>query len=274
MEREYVHMKIKYTVKILSAAVAILIFLTGCAPSGAGNEPDLTQTINNESISEETTTAPAEENIFAGLESVKYDGREFNILSRDTELNEFSAEEETGDIINDSIYKRNKLVEETFDVTINVKSYVWDENIIKNSVTAGDGAYDLVDNYAAFAGNLIGAGVYLNLLDVPHLRLTESWWSQHAVNELTVNGRLYIVPGDITINLWETIMTVFFSKGWLEASNLESPYNLVKNGEWTLEKMLELCRSVSADVNGDGIMYTEDRYRKFGVKPLDLSMGI
>ncbi|MCL2158760.1 MAG: hypothetical protein FWH48_05060, partial [Oscillospiraceae bacterium] len=86
------------------------------------------------------------------------------------------------------------------------------------------------------------------------------WWSQHAVDELTVNGKLFIVPGDITINLWETIMTIFFSKGLLRDLNLEDPYSLVKSGDWTYDKMLAMCKGASADLNGDGIMYTEDRY--------------
>ena len=248
---------------VLFAVIAAAALLTACASgetSGGGNSL-LPENGDASGEGESESGEPDKEDIFAGIEQITSGGRQFNILSREDMFDEFYSEAETGEIINDAIFRRNRTVEETFDVKINVVNMgPWSEGPIKNSVMAGNGAYDLIDGYAAFVGNIVSSGLYLNLLDIPHLRLTEPWWSQHAVNELTVNGKLFIVPGDITINLWETIMTVFFSKGLLQDFNLEDPYILVKDGKWTLEKLIEMCRGVSADLNGDGTMYTEDRY--------------
>jgi hypothetical protein len=41
---------------------------------------------------------------------------------------------------------------------------------------------------------------------------------------------------------------------------IEDLYSLVKAGNWTLPKMLELSKLVSVDLNGDGIMDENDRY--------------
>ena len=252
----------KLKIVCLFFVFALLIF--GCADAGdsGGSGEDLQQAEKTAELELEDE-APAED-IFAGLETQTYGGREFNILARDQMFTQFYADEETGDIINDAVYRRNRTVEDKYEVRINViNSGEWSEQPIRNSVTAGDGAYDLIDGYAAFVGSIVTAGLYLNLLDVPHLRLTEAWWSQHAVDELTVRGNLYIVPGDITINLWETIMTIFFSKEIIKNYNLENPYELVKNGTWTLDKMIEMSRDIPTDINGDGIMYVEDRFGTF-----------
>ena len=249
--------------KCFTAVLLLVSIMAALFAACASEKPDTSQNADNvpgNGASADEQAEPAEEDIFAGIEINEYGGRQFNILARENYVEQFEAEEENGDIINDSVYKRNRTVEEKFDVKINVIASPWNEQNIKKSVTAGDGAFDLIDNYAAYVGNLAGAGLYLNLLDIPQLRLTERWWSQHAVDELTVNGKLFVVPGDITINLWETIMTVFFSKGLLKDLNLEDPYKLVTSGNWTYNKMLEMCKNASADLNGDGKMYTEDRY--------------
>ena len=257
-------MKIKsITAFLILIIIASMTFLTACASGDTVNNQDSQKPVNenNADDADENEEPEVEEDIFAGIEKNEYGGKVFNILARTDMFDQFFSEGETGDIINDSVFKRNRLVEDTFDVKINVINMGdWNESAIKKSVMAGDGAYDLVDGYAAFVGSLISAGLYQNLLEIPHLRLTEPWWSQHAVDELTVNGKLFIVPGDISLNLWETIMTVFFSKGLLQSLDLENPYDLVKNGEWTFDKMLEMCKGVSLDLNGDGEMYVEDRY--------------
>jgi len=261
-------MKTKRILSILLFIIVIAtaaIFLTACASEGTtGKNQDLNQTVNEDNTDEDENPQ-VEEDIFAGIDINSYDGRQFNILARENMYEQFYSEEENGDIVNDAIFKRNRTVEDKFDVKINViiNPGDWNEGTIKKSVMAGDGAYDLIDGYAAFVGSIVSSGLYTNLLDIPHLRLTEPWWSQHAVDELTVNGKLFIVPGDITINLWETIMTVFFSKRLLQEFDLESPYSLVKSGDWTLDKMIEMCKGIPADLNGDSKMYVEDRYGIF-----------
>ena len=251
----------RITVILLVIVMAMPTILAACSSDNAKSDKDSNQAIIEDGV-EENSEEPVIEDIFAGLEAQTYDGREFNILAREDYVPQFYAAEETGDIINDAVYKRNRAVEDRFDVRINVipNPGGWNEQTIRNSVMAGDGAYDLIDGYAAYVGNIVMSQLYLNLLEVPHLRLTEAWWSQHAVNELTINNKLFIVPGDITLNLWETIMVVFFSKDILKDHSLEDPYALVKNGDWTLDKFIEMCKGVSADLNGDGEMYEEDRY--------------
>jgi len=256
----------KITAALLFIVINSAILLTACASDGAANTQDLQKPVDDPAdIADENKEQQIEEDMFAGIEKSAYNGRVFSILAREPMLEEFYSEEETGDVINDSVYKRNITVEDTFGVKINViiNPGDWNESTIKKSVMAGDGAYELVDNYAAWVGSLVTSGLYLNLLDIPHLRLTEQWWSQHAVDELTVNGKLFVVPGDISLNLWKTIMTVFFSKGLRQNFDLENPYELVKSGEWTFDKMLEMSKGMPADLNGDGLMYTEDRYGTF-----------
>jgi hypothetical protein len=45
-----------------------------------------------------------------------------------------------------------------------------------------------------------------------------------------------------------------FNKKLIDDYSLESPYTLVTDNKWTIDKMLEMGTAVSADLNGDGVM--------------------
>ena len=126
-------------------------------------------------------------------------------------------------MLDDAVYRRNSEVEERFDVKINPISIngAWSNRdaylgAIRNSVMAGSGEYDLVDGYAGIIGTLFSDNICMNLWDVPNLRLNEKWWSELMANELTVNGKLFDMTGDLAINMWSNIHAMYFNKGLIE----------------------------------------------------------
>ncbi|MBQ7981980.1 MAG: hypothetical protein IJ302_00280, partial [Clostridia bacterium] len=48
------------------------------------------------------------------------------------------------------------------------------------------------------------------------------------------------------------LSVIFFNQKLLNDFNLENPYELVRNGGWTFDKLIEMTNTVSADLNGDG----------------------
>ncbi|MBQ7930091.1 MAG: hypothetical protein IJ334_03640, partial [Clostridia bacterium] len=51
---------------------------------------------------------------------------------------------------------------------------------------------------------------------------------------------------------------IFFNKNLIEDYNFENPYELVYNGEWTIDKFCEMATAVTTDTNGDGKFTNED----------------
>ncbi|MBQ3177325.1 MAG: hypothetical protein IJB52_05860, partial [Clostridia bacterium] len=130
---------------LLLAALLVSASFTGCG----GTEPvteTTTDTTPAETMAEETETKPLRSADL--LPAADFGGADYVIIGREyAKLGElpgmeFVVEELTGDIINDTIYKRNQTVEENFNV--NVTAMTGDAGaLVKTSVTAGDGAYDL-----------------------------------------------------------------------------------------------------------------------------------
>lgn len=53
---------------------------------------------------------------------------------------------------------------------------------------------------------------------------------------------------------------MMFNKKIVSDLSLESPYDLVKSGEWTIDKFASMSRGISADLDGDGELDENDRY--------------
>ena len=170
-------------------------------------------------------------------------------------------------MLDDAVYRRNSEVEERFDVKINPISIngAWSNRdaylgAIRNSVMAGSGEYDLVDGYAGIIGTLFSDNICMNLWDVPNLRLNEKWWSELMANELTVNGKLFDMTGDLAINMWSNIHAMYFNKGMIEDYGRTSPYERVKAGTWTFDAFLTDIKDVSMDLDGDGSLTESDQW--------------
>jgi ABC-type glycerol-3-phosphate transport system substrate-binding protein len=55
-------------------------------------------------------------------------------------------------------------------------------------------------------------------------------------------------------------MPMFFNKKMLSDFGLESPYQLVRDGKWTLDKFAELSKGASVDIDGNGKWDNNDQY--------------
>ena len=249
----------RYTTFI--AALLVIAQLAACGET-AGDQT-VTTTADD--------TEPVTTDVFEGIGGKTYDGREFNFLIRETEIDDYFIEAETGDVLDDAVYKRNRMVEDRFDIEIspikidaswNARStYI---GTMRNSVMSGSGEYDLIDGYAAVIGDGFADHLFLNLHDVPNLRLDEAWWSSLVESELTVNGKLYAMTGDLAINMWSNLFALYFNKQTVEEFKRESPYDLVKSGKWTFDEFTKLAKLGLSDLNGDGVYDWENDRIGFG----------
>ncbi|MCL2815505.1 MAG: hypothetical protein FWD23_12965, partial [Oscillospiraceae bacterium] len=115
-------------------------------------------------------------------EDLDFEGAVVNLLIPGGEVNqvtmdEFYAERETGDIINDAVYRRNMAAEERLNVKLNVicgpDLHHWDEmnRMIRNSIASGDNSYQLIAGWSARAPALALDGLFLDMKPLPYLNL-------------------------------------------------------------------------------------------------------
>ncbi len=239
---------------------AILLSIPAC---GGASETD---TPTGTAAETETET---EADIFEGLKTTAYNGKTFKWMVPDSDdyRGDLWTESENGESYNDAIYQRNLLVQERFNITIKamVEPYTWDirneyTGKIRASVQSNDNYYDLVSSHSFILPPLAVDGVLLDLNSVESIRFDRPWWSQLAYKALTFADKVYFMSGDISVNILEFANVLFMNKELAKSYKLEVPYDLVKEGKWTQDKLETMIKGTASDLNGDGVMDGNDMY--------------
>lgn len=255
-------MKTRFTLPALLLLSALLI---SCGSEATA--PDTTDTTNDTAASEAVTEAPRD-TLPADLD---FGGETVNLLIRnDMPLAEFDITEETGDIVSDAIYQRNRAVAERLNITFNHigEACAWANiptftGLVEKSVMAGDGAYDIIGTYSMAMADLAVINCLYDLAQTPHLDFEQPWWSDILLEKSYVGDRLYFITGDISANMTYYTYAYFFNKSMIETYDLESPYTLVDDGRWTIDKFFELSTGIYKDLNGNGKKDLGDQFGSY-----------
>ena len=196
-----------------------------------------------------------------------YGGIQFNILYPEWGMYEdyLFSDEESGDVMNDAMFKRDKAIEDRLNIRFNKIMIAKGKDeikqvlpMVKNSVMAGDGSYDLALIHPMCDLNTFAQSQLVrNWNKMPHVDLSKPYWNQSMNDTLAVNGILLFAANDFII---PNPTVIYANKNLLRDYGMENPYELVRSGKWTWDKFAEMAKQVSRDINGDGIYDENDLY--------------
>ena len=238
--------------RILALLLCALICasFTACGEASSANDTTLPQ---------DETTAPVETGPILAVPKSDNGGKDFTILHTVHAAYEYDAAEQTGDVVNDAVYDRNAAVEELLGININliIEPGHWADKdtfngLIKSSVMAGDGAYDLVNGVVVCVLPIASEGVFMEASELEWVDFSNPWWIQGMQDDLAVSGKLFGFIGDASLSLYKDLSVCYFNQKLLTDYKLESPYKFVREGTWTLDKFTEMVKAVGSDLNGDG----------------------
>ncbi|MCQ2432414.1 MAG: extracellular solute-binding protein [Clostridia bacterium] len=203
---------------------------------------------------------------------VHYDNSEFRIgYANAWEINEcaYTLDEAEGEIVNEAIYQRNLQTEEKLGIRITgeqlCKSWLDTASTLQKQVQAGDCPYDAVmasevQLFRASLNNLL-----IDMRDIVSIDFTHTWWDTEALNMYSLNaGNRYLFSGAINYLDDYSQDCLLFNKKLCREYDLEEPYQLVRDGKWTFDKMMEYITRFGIDLNGDGKMNENDLYGYIG----------
>lgn len=255
----------KKTRKASSFLLALLLLLPLLAScSETPRSDDSSQTVSPNQTAENAAAAEAEEDpddgkshYYEKLPAVDYEGWTFNIANDgiSTEYySGFTVEELTGDVFSDDLYNRQIAVQDKYNILIE-EDNSGAASGIKACVTAGSG--DVAFGYVLSGScmSLISGNYVLAISDLPAIDLTKPYWDQGSQKTLTFFDKLYYGYPDIGWDHYESIAVLFYN-GYLLTNNAveSSPYDLYKEGKWTLDAMYDMMNVVASDADGDGKM--------------------
>ncbi len=247
--------------------IAIMILVLGSCSGGSVADVSDTSEAAEESSADQSVAEESEYELFSNLTKTDYDDTVTFLVEGDYAGNyksfEILAHDESPELISDAVRERNSLVEEYFGVKIaEVRTASSGELIIKAraDATTGTQLYDVICPYVTHAASLAGEKLLYNLYELEDIHLDMPYWDQQAVNDLSINNKLYFCVGDANLLALACTHSITFNKKFVTDGIVEDPYTLVAEGTWTYDKLYELGKKVTADSDGESGMTSTDTY--------------
>ncbi|MBQ7603383.1 MAG: hypothetical protein IJU75_00360 [Clostridia bacterium] len=242
------------------AALFVLSVFAACGETGPGkNDPD-------------NTGAPItnDEGYTMRVPKQDHKGAAFTVLSCQGEntptaryWTQFSVEEDSNEQLDSALFKRNKAVEEYLGIDIEFAqrlNSVVDVEAYRTGVITGDDEFQLAAFIDRFALGLAMEGYVLSFADLQdyYVDLSNPWWDQEINKELSISNKQYLAAGAYQLDLFGAMTVLLFNKQIAEDNHLDNIYELVRKGEWTMEKMAGMMSVSVSDVDGDQTMTNQD----------------
>ncbi len=231
---------------------------------GSVNPNDASTPTAAEETEPETTEADVLAQLMADVPKEDYGGHSFDMLNNESNFayTLMTAEELNGEGINDAIYNRNVKVADDLNIKIveNMVSYSQVTTDMNTAIAAGDDTYDCFWNESKFVAPFAINGQLLNVNDMTAINLEKPWWNGEALSDVAFGEYQYFLVGELHLMFKESYWMCGFNKNILDENGLGDPYELVREGTWTLDQMKSLMQTSALDINGDGVMDGNDRF--------------
>lgn len=194
---------------------------------------------------------------------------EFHVLVAGYKGNDFEGTAESTTSVESAIYKRNELIKELYGVEVTNEAFLGYGTTngtgngfqkIYTGFMSGSSDFDAAMIGTGDVANLAQNSILWDLSSLPYMDLSKPYWDQKANEDLAVAGKMFYTTGEIGVvdNIYTHAL--LFNKDLIESYQMESPYELVRNNEWTLETLGRLAKQVGQDVDNNGVYDEKDMY--------------
>lgn len=248
----------------LIAILATLCVFSTVACSGKKNP-------NNGNGTKDSSTSDTPDNGSPVPDGLDYDNIKLNIGVRDRDdiAFELDPERNTVDKLVTAIENRNRYSEDKLNLAMNIRTLPgnWSQQSdfiteVRNSAKAGgDDMLDVLFGPSYSMVSLMLEGYFLNLYDsqqAKYLDLSSDWWNTSFIDECTYAGKLYVLEGELTLTMLDSSFVMFCdTQNFKSKVEDESLYDVVRNREWTLEKLEEYV-TLFGWVSSDDVKSSDD----------------
>lgn len=249
-------MKTKITALLLCLIMLSSLVLCGCADSG---KPSATE----DSVTETDAVTEDDGLLHPDLPDIKFNGYTFRILGQGgagwTASDILRPDSFNEDGLNDAKLKRYLNVEEKYGVTIETSLSDTIMATVQGGILSNDFSFDLINMDTANTSSAALNKLLMNIPDVPYIDLSKPYYDQNYIHDMSFAEKLFSVVTDLTTMDMFVTWIMMYNKNMIERHDLESPYQLVKDNKWTLDKFNSMLKDVSVE-NGDGKWDELDTY--------------
>ena len=277
-------MTLKRSAALLCAVMMLCIAFAACGSGGdqisSAPEPVSSQSAQTAESAPEQSGEPASEEESLSPEELygvyfgnEYEGRTFTVFTSDVDTAALSdivynPEAVNGETLpermNNALLERQNTLKAKLGVDL-VEVYHYDAqrlgntalNKVRDAISTGSDEFQAINISLYDCGTLSLEGNLYNLYDIPGFDPSNPWWDQKFNNSVEMFGKLYFTHGDIDFRTKNAITCILYNRTLCKQLGLEDPLQLVIDYKWTLDKCIELSRSLYDDTNEDGVDYLD-----------------
>lgn len=253
----------KRGIMLCLACCLLLSVLTACRKENAPGQVT--------SGSEQVTQKPGNDKYSSNLpENIDFDNEEFVLLSRNVAGadDEFYTENQQGAVISETIFGRNAAVEEWLNISLSVElvsdnstdTHATIANRVYREKLSGTSSCKLVSAPLYTVQGYVTEDVFVNLNEMTDLNLGKYYWAQGFNKYASVGDSQYLATGAISLANYRYMYVTAYNNRVFDALGMESVYDLVKDGSWTMEKQNQMVTDTYSDLNGNGEADEGDAY--------------
>lgn len=227
-------------------AFALALAMLACV--GCGGKTETSAPADGDSSAASNTTAPTE----PPREKHDLGGKEFVIKTWDLTTFDYTEGESN---VADAVLKSIAAVEEELNCKLKFDVVAPEAMLTEanNAILAGEKYADVLVPILWNTAGFATSGVLHDMKKIPNLDITKSYWDKEGSEVATLKGKQYFAIGPMNGAKVGGAGGVFFNKRILKECGLENPYDLVKNDQWTIDKMREMAKKATKDLNGNGM---------------------
>ena len=182
-----------------------------------------------------------------------------------------------GDRVNNAFYNRARLIEEEYGIHLE-QAFAESQNDVveqaRDNITTGLDEYQVYVAGMIYLSKMVADELFLDLSSIEsnnYIDLSKPYWDQSIVRDLTVLGSTYFATGDALVTDDDATWAIFFNKDIAENYSIadkygvDSLYDLVREGKWTLDVMYEMMQDVKTDAGDFGMAWGADTPDTWGL---------
>lgn len=259
------NMKVGGFTRVLSLLLASLLLMSTAACSSGENADSPTTSAS------ETTQGSVETEETNILDTLDFNGADFRIHMSATDISSddymHGFEEQSGDVVFDTVYERNLTVQEELGV-----NFVYtDTNIdfqkvaetVRTMVFAGLDEYELIVNDQRGLSTASIEHLLINAYDCEYFDFEKDcWWNEYMDNLSMTNENLYLLVGDYFLDVLRKSHVLYYNRDLYETlkGDPDALYQTVVDGDWTYDEFSKHITSAYMDLDGDDTYSPDDQY--------------
>ncbi len=191
------------------------------------------------------------------IEAIDYGGESIDFYL--WEMGTLHDIENVSSPIPNATYLRNATVETKYNVNFTYKvepghgdNYNKWQSTLTNVLTSGDRSFDIIGGYQYYLAIEGVSGYYSDLAG--NIDFSNDWWPNDYTEAAMMNNRVFVCMGNIDTSFYDNNFAIFYNKDIAADLQLDNLPDLVRDGKWTLDKLIELSKLGKKDIGGDGVM--------------------